>query len=596
MYNICFKDIGIVLLKLFRRQILESMKRLNFIFVFFLASSALLNAQVTVTLGVYEAAGSTNVLLSTSTTINKYSRTISLYTAAEIISAGGYAGIINSLAWHKNGSGEYQFNDAYIKVYLKHVSNSTWPTSPVPVWDTEVVGATEVFSSTTFSIPTGTGWKNLAFTNNFIWNGTSNIAVFVEWYRPSTPTGDIAWGRSTVTSANATRVGSTSLAALVFLVNSNRPLLQLTIAPSGPIIVTGVDVSTQGNVMPLINVNAGTLQMQASVLPSAANQAVTWSILPGTGMASISAAGLVTAQTNGTVWARAVSVQDTNFSDSMQVTISNQIVPITGVMVSTQGGALPQIVTNAGTLQLQVAVLPISANQSVQWSVVNGSGSASISSQGLLTAQTNGTVWAKAVSVQDPTMKDSLQVTISNQLIPITAVQVTTQGSVPATINIKSGTLQLLSTITPANANQSVIWSIIPVTGSASINASGLVTALINGTVWGKASSVQDTGKSDSLLITITNQDVGFEDLSKQIRVSIYPNPVIQGRSLFIQLERQGNQTCIVEAYDVSGRLVHHSVLVGDAHTIETSGLRAGIYYLRVMDEGNNVSMPFIVE
>src|SRR5690606_9028229 len=41
------------------------------------------------------------------------------------------------------------------------------------------------------------------------------------------------WGRSTTTSANATRVGSASLNALTLLINSNRPLVQLTIAPSG---------------------------------------------------------------------------------------------------------------------------------------------------------------------------------------------------------------------------------------------------------------------------------------------------------------------------------------------------------------------------
>lgn len=195
----------------------------------FLALSFQSSAQVTVSLGTFAGNSSTNALLSTSTTVNRYSRTMSLYTAQEIIAAGGMAGTINSLAWSKAGTGEYTFNNAQIKVLIKHSTNTVWPTSPVPDWNTEIVGATQVFNSTTYSIPTGTGWKQLPFTTPFEWNGTSNIVIMVEWYRPSTPTADITWGRSNNANTNATRVGSTSLDALVMLVNANRPLVQLTI-------------------------------------------------------------------------------------------------------------------------------------------------------------------------------------------------------------------------------------------------------------------------------------------------------------------------------------------------------------------------------
>jgi len=195
----------------------------------FLSCNLQMVAQVTVSLGTLTGAASTNVLLSTSTTTNRYSRTMSLYTAQEITTAGGVAGAISKLAWSKAGTGEYTFNDAYIKVLLKHSTNSVWSTSPVPAWNTEIIDATEVFTSSTYSIPTGTGWKEVPFTTPFQWDGTSNIIIFVEWYRPSTPTADITWERSTNATTNATRVGSTSLDALVMLVNSNRPLVQLTI-------------------------------------------------------------------------------------------------------------------------------------------------------------------------------------------------------------------------------------------------------------------------------------------------------------------------------------------------------------------------------
>src|SRR5690606_13915649 len=89
------------------------MKKLLLLPLLILLAFSELTAQVTVSLGTYTGAGSTNVLLSTSTTANRYSRTISVYTAAEIIAAGGMSGNITSLAWSKSGNGEYLTNDAY---------------------------------------------------------------------------------------------------------------------------------------------------------------------------------------------------------------------------------------------------------------------------------------------------------------------------------------------------------------------------------------------------------------------------------------------------------------------------------------------------
>jgi hypothetical protein len=392
-------------------------KALLAIFSILLAIDA--TAQTTISLGTFSGAGSTNVLLSTSTTVNRYSRTMSLYTASEIIAAGGNAGSITSLAWDKQGSGEYLTNDAYIKIYLKHTTDGVWSTAPVPDWDNVVIGATEVFTSNTFSLPVGTGWAAIPFTTPFVWNGTDNIVIMVEWDRASAPTGAINWGRSTNPTMNATRVGSNSLAALVMFVNGNRPLVQLTLGGS-VISITDVVVTTQGGVPAQITTNGGTLQLEATVLPAGVNQNVNWSIVPGTGTAQIDANGLVTAQTNGTVWGKAVAVGDTTIMDSLQITMTNQIVPVTGILVSVQGAGLPQITTQGGTLQMEAAVAPANASQDVVWSIVTGTGNATINTTGLVTGLADGTVWAKAVSVTHPTIGDSLEITITNQSIGLT--------------------------------------------------------------------------------------------------------------------------------------------------------------------------------
>jgi len=294
---------------------------------------------------------------------------------------------------------------------------------------------------------------------------------------------------------------------------TKRDSMQVTISNQA-IAISSVAVATLGNVPALITTNAGTLQMTANIVPATANQSVTWSIVPGTGTATINTTGLVTAQTNGTVWAKAVSVQDVTKSDSLRLTLSNQTTPITSLTVATQGGVLPTITTNAGTLQMTATILPATANQSVSWSIVPGTGTATINTAGLVTAQTNGTVWAKAVSVQDITKRDSMQVTISNQTTTITSLIVATQGGVPATITSMAGTLQMTATILPVNANQNVTWSIVPGTGTATINTSGLVTAQTDGTVWAKAVSVQDVTKRDSMRVTISNQTVTITSLT----------------------------------------------------------------------------------
>jgi hypothetical protein len=551
-------------------------------------------AQVTVSLGTYTGAGSTNVLLSTSTTTNRYSRTISLYTASEIITAGGAAGSISSLGWDKNGTGEYLTGDAYIKIYLKHTSNSIWGT--VPDWTTETATATEVFTSSTFSLPAGTGWKTFPFTTPFIWNGVDNIAVFVEWDRSSTPSGDISWGRSTTTAANSSRVGSTSLSALVLLINANRPLLQLTIATGPPPAVASVQVATQGSVPAIINSNGGSLQMVATILPASANQAVTWSLVPGTGAAAINATGLVTAQTNGSVWAKAVSVGDSTKMDSLEVLISNQIIPVTSVTVSTQGSVPAVINTNGGSLQMVATILPANANQAVTWSLVPATGAATISATGLVTAQANGSVWAKAVSVGDNTIKDSVQVVISNQIIPVTGVTVSTQGSVPPLINVKAGTLQLVAQVMPSGADPSVVWLLNPSPGPATISTSGLVGAITNGSVWAKAVSVQNNAMQDSIEITITNQDIGMTDLTGEKGFRIYPNPV-SGKVLLVEmLDAAWEKDTKYSIIDATGKIMKEDIPVGKKIEVRLDGFPAGMYIFRLQNGEKQGGAIFLIE
>ena len=81
-------------------------------------------------------------------------------------------------------------------------------------------------------------------------------------------------------------------------------------------------------------------------------------------------------------------------------------IPVTGITVTGAGGST-QITSDNGTLQLTAAVLPTTAtNKAVTWSVVNGTGQATINSTGLVTAVTSGTVTARATANDGRDIRD----------------------------------------------------------------------------------------------------------------------------------------------------------------------------------------------
>ena len=180
--------------------------------------------------------------------------------------------------------------------------------------------------------------------------------------------------------------------------------------------VTSVSVATQGNVPAYISTNGGALQMVSTVFPSSMSQAVTWSIVPGSGNAMIGTGGLVTGLSNGNVWAKATSMADATKKDSLQITVINQTVAATGISVKTQNNVAALISTHHGSLQITATMTPSNVSQAAIWTIVKGSGDAAISSSGLVTATKNGTVWAKAKAQANQNLRDSVMITISNQL------------------------------------------------------------------------------------------------------------------------------------------------------------------------------------
>lgn len=92
---------------------------------------------------------------------------------------------------------------------------------------------------------------------------------------------------------------------------------------------------------------------------------------------------------------------------------------------------------------------------------------------------------------------------IKQPVVPIENVIVTTENNINPEILSQNGTLQLLAAVNPISQNQEVTWSIVSGEEFATINQNGVVTAVANGVVLVRATSVADLTKFDEISVTI---------------------------------------------------------------------------------------------
>lgn len=141
-----------------------------------------------------------------------------------------------------------------------------------------------------------------------------------------------------------------------------------------------------------------TRQLTAIVLPeTTTNKNVRWTST-NSDIATVSESGLVTAFKEGKAQIIATTIDGSNLSAIYEITIKRDIVPVTQISI------VPATVTLKinETLKLEAQILPnVASNKSISWSSAN-SGVATVSSDGLITA--NGVGLATIIaSTQDGT-------------------------------------------------------------------------------------------------------------------------------------------------------------------------------------------------
>lgn len=94
----------------------------------------------------------------------------------------------------------------------------------------------------------------------------------------------------------------------------------------------------------------------------------------------------------------------------------------------------------------------------------------------------------------------------------VQSVNVNTLNNAEPVITTQGGTLQLVATVNPAGVSQEVTWAVTAGSEFAAVNETGLVTALANGTVTVRATSVEDETKLDTIdvIINIAGSTDGY--------------------------------------------------------------------------------------
>jgi len=275
------------------------------------------------------------------------------------------------------------------------------------------------------------------------------------------------------------------------------------------------------------------------------------------------------------------------FSGALQA----QNILVTSITVLGYGGATS--VTEGQQLQFVAGVLPTNAtNKTVTWSVNNVTGTASINANGALTATTVGTVYVIAAATDSSNVKDSLEITITPAGVVLVNSIIVQSTNGKTEITTSGGTLQMTASVLPSNAtNSTIVWSVVPGTGDATIDTAGLLTAVADGTVDVVASATDGSNVSYSLEIVISNQTTGMASSINNNSISVYPNPATN--FINIDVNKLSNADKInIKIINTTGQTVYSKEYtnMNGIIKIETSNLSQGMYYLMLNNGVNRLS------
>jgi hypothetical protein len=224
------------------------------------------------------------------------------------------------------------------------------------------------------------------------------------------------------------------------------------------------------------------------------------------------------------------------------------------------------IVDSGSTLQMRSTVEPSDAtNRSVTWSVEPGTGDASIDENGLLTARDAGSVTVRATANDDSEIFQETEITIYGSIVHVSAINLSGANNI-RTITSNNDNLRIHAEFSPAEpTNQNLTWTLIPVTGGATITPStrepsALISATANGTVIVRATADDGSDVFGEIEVTISGQTVqaiaknsisltgenGVTSINEnggtlQLNAAIHPHDATNQNLTWTVIQRSGN-------------------------------------------------------
>lgn len=247
------------------------------------------------------------------------------------------------------------------------------------------------------------------------------------------------------------------------------------------------------------NIVAGkTQQITSEVTPTNADDKTLTYTSNNEPVATVNDSGLINAVKAGDATITVKSNDNTKATANVSVTVEKAVVNVTGVTLD----ATTATMNIDDTKQLSSTVAPANATDKTVTYASKAQGVASVDNKGLITAKSAGTAQIVATT-KDGAKTATCDVTVEKAVVNVTGV-----GLTPATATLDIGaTQQLAANVTPSEADNKKVSYTSGSDAIATVNATGLVTAIGEGTT-DITVTTKDGAKKATSSITVNAAEV----------------------------------------------------------------------------------------